>query len=135
METSVVIVRALENHISLKIIADLVFCSCLSSCLSSHYKCIDLFFSNRLSMALKLNAGWPQNKSFGLCAQFKIIFTKANAKIKTLTNCTDFSRLKSKSIHSSVLIMVLYGILFSRMPVSKVDVVLHAEKCHVEKKS
>lgn len=30
--------------------------------------------------------------------------------------------------------MVLYGILFSRTPVSKVDVVLHAEKCHVEKK-
>lgn len=84
-------------------------------------------------MALKLNADWPQNKSFGLCTQFKIIFTRANAKIKTLTNCTNFSGLKSKSIHSFVLIMVLYGILFSRALVSKVDVVLHAEKCHIKK--
>lgn len=84
-------------------------------------------------MALKLNADWPQNKSFGLCTQFKIIFTMA--KIKTLTNGTyDFSRLKSKSIHSFVLIMALYGILFSRALVSKVNVVLHAEKCQIEKK-
>lgn len=85
-------------------------------------------------MELKLNAEWPQNKSFGLCTHFKIIFTMANAKIKTLPNCTSFSRLKNKSIHSFVLIMFLYGILFSRTPVSKVDVVLHAEKCHVEEK-
>lgn len=58
----------------------------------------------------------------------------ARAKIKTLTNCTDFSGLKSKSIHSFVLIMVLYGILFSRALVSKVDVVLHAQKCHIKNK-
>lgn len=86
-------------------------------------------------MALKLNADWPQNKSIGLCTQFKIIFRMANAKIKALTYWTDFSGLKSQSIHSFVLIIALYGSLFSRTPVSKVDVVLRAEKCHVEKKN
>jgi len=34
-----------------------------------------------MSMALKLNADRPQNKSFGLCVQFKIIGI-VNAKIK-----------------------------------------------------
>lgn len=46
-------------------------------------------------MTVKLNADWPRNKSFGLCTQLKIIFTVANAKIKTLINCTDFSELKA----------------------------------------
>lgn len=54
---------------SLRITADLAFSDCLCICLGSHCRRIDFL---GVSTVLKLNADWPQDKSFGLYMQLKL---------------------------------------------------------------
>lgn len=54
---------------SLRIMADLAFSDCLCIYLGGHCRRIDFL---GVSTRLKLNAGWPQDKSFALYVQLKL---------------------------------------------------------------